>query len=197
MIIQNLKWLITRLFRIKYKLQGIQILSGTIISPSIKFYGKGVIKIGNNCSLNRLVTFNATLPNGKIFINNNCRINDFTYLNAGEHSISIGSNSTVNAYSMIVGPVTIGEGVRIGPHTVIVAAQHNFDDIHIPIYQQGITQKGIIIGNNVWIGANVTILDGVRIKDGVIIAAGAVVTKNIEQNRIVGGVPARTIKERE
>ena len=189
MIIQNLKWLITRLFRIKYKLQGIQILSGTIISPSIKFYVKGVIKIGNNCSLNRLVTFNATLPNGKIFINNNCRINDFTYLNAGEHSISIGSNSTVNAYSMIVGPVTIGEGVRIGPHTVIVAAQ--------PIYQQGITQKGIIIGNNVWIGANVTILDGVRIKDGVIIAAGAVVTKNIEQNRIVGGVPARTIKERE
>ena len=57
--------------------------------------------------------------------------------------------------------------------------------------------ENIIIGNNVWIGANVTILDGVRIKDGVIIAAGAVVTKNIEQNRIVGGVPARTIKERE
>ena len=52
----------------------------------------------------------------------------------------------------------------------------------------------IIIGNHVWIGMNVTILKGVRIGDGAIVAAGAVVTKDVPENTLVGGVPARVLK---
>ena len=53
----------------------------------------------------------------------------------------------------------------------------------------------ITIGNDVWIGGNSTILPGVTIGDGAVVAAGAVVTKDVEPNTIVGGVPAKVIKK--
>ena len=53
----------------------------------------------------------------------------------------------------------------------------------------------INIGNNVWCGANVTILKGVHIGDGAVIAAGAVVNRDVPAHTVVGGVPARVLKE--
>lgn len=53
----------------------------------------------------------------------------------------------------------------------------------------------IVIGNHVWIGLNVTILKGVTIGDGCMVAAGAVVTKSFPPNYLIGGVPAKIIKE--
>ena len=53
----------------------------------------------------------------------------------------------------------------------------------------------IHIGKNVWIGANATVLAGVTIGDGAVVAAGAVVTKDVEPNTIVGGIPAKVIKK--
>ncbi len=53
----------------------------------------------------------------------------------------------------------------------------------------------ITIGNDVWIGGNVTILPGVTIGDNVVVAAGAVVTKDLPSNCVVGGIPAKVIKD--
>lgn len=90
----------------------------------------------------------------------------------------------------------IGNYVRIAAHTVIVATQHIFERIDIPICHQGVEGKGITIEDDVWIGANCTVLGGVTIGKGTIVAAGAVVTKDVEPYSIVAGVPAKVIGSR-
>ena len=73
---------------------------------------------------------------------------------------------------------------------------HNYDDITVPIKNQGVTKGKTVIGSDVWIGANVSIMSSVNIGDGCIIAAGAVVTKDIPAFSVIGGVPAKILKNR-
>jgi acetyltransferase-like isoleucine patch superfamily enzyme len=81
-------------------------------------------------------------------------------------------------------------------HSIIIPANHIYENVDIPIRLQGLDKKGVIIEDNVWIGAGVKILDGVTIEKNSIIAAGAVVNKKVIMNSIVGGVPAKLIKIR-
>lgn len=114
------------------------------------------------------------------------------------HGMLMGSRSSIGAYSLIgcSGSITIGDDVMIGPRVTIVPENHNFSDLTKPMRKQGVSRKGVIIGNDVWIGACVTILDGVTIGDHAIIAAGAVVTRDVRQFAIVVGVPGREVKNR-
>ncbi|MGM0168455.1 maltose O-acetyltransferase [Enterococcus sp. AZ135] len=100
-----------------------------------------------------------------------------------------------NVTILDISQVTIGDYCMIGPNTLLTTVGH-------PLTPKGRREKmaeskPIKIGNDVWIGGNCTILPGVTIGDNVIIAAGAVVTKAIESNTLVGGVPAKTIKKLE
>lgn len=86
-----------------------------------------------------------------------------------------------------------GNNVWIGPGTLISTINH-------PISPKGRRQhlgisKPVRIGNDVWIGGNCTILPGVTIGNNVVVAAGAVVTKDVPDNSLVGGVPARVLRE--
>ncbi len=110
--------------------------------------------------------------------------------------ISFGEHCTVNPKACISGKVTAGDGVRIASLTTIVGFNHGFEDVTKPIYQQAHTRKGIVIGDDVWIGANVVITDGVTIGAHTIVAAGAVVVKDVPEYSIVGGNPARVIRDR-
>lgn len=112
--------------------------------------------------------------------------------------VVIGNNVGISANAFIGAraKITIGDDTIIGPGVSLHSENHIFDNMNVPIRLQGEKRKGITIGKNCWIGARVTILDGVTIGDGCVIAAGSVVTKNIEDNSIVGGVPARLIKRR-
>jgi len=94
------------------------------------------------------------------------------------------------------GGVNIGENVIMGPRVNIHSENHNFEDINIPIKDQGVSRKGININNNCWVGAGVIFLDGVTIGEGCVIAAGSVVNKSFPKNSIIAGVPARILKTR-
>lgn len=112
--------------------------------------------------------------------------------------IRIGRNCSVNPFCVLYGHggLTVGDNVRIAAHVVIVPANHNFKRLDVPIAEQGVTARGISIGNDVWIGAGARVLDGVKIGDGAIVAAGAVVTTDVAPLEIVGGTPARRIGTR-
>lgn len=90
-----------------------------------------------------------------------------------------------------VAPVIIGHMVSISRRAFICTASHDISDISRPL-----TYKPIVIGNGVWIGAEAIVCPGVTIGDGAVVAAGAVVTKNVEPWTVVGGNPAKFIKER-
>ena len=89
------------------------------------------------------------------------------------------------------GGITIDEGALIGHNVVLATINHDLD----PAKRQSMSYAPIHIGKNVWIGANATVLAGVTIGDGAVVAAGAVVTKDVEPNTIVGGIPAKVIKK--
>ena len=109
--------------------------------------------------------------------------------------IFIGNNFTGNYNLTIldIREVYIGDNVMIGPGTLITMVGHPLSPMgrrkHLGI------AKPVHIGNDVWIGGNVTILPGVTIGNNVVVAAGAVVTKDVPDNCVVGGVPARKIKD--
>lgn len=111
--------------------------------------------------------------------------------------ISLGNNSGLGIDCNVRGPLTIGDNVMMGREVLIMTSRHNTASIDIPMCEQGFVEnKPIKIGNDVWIGARVIILPGVTIGNGVIIGAGAVVTKDVPDYAVVGGVPARVIKYR-
>lgn len=88
--------------------------------------------------------------------------------------------------------ITIGEGVSIGPGSMICAVTH---EIGTPDRRSGThVHSPVVIGNGAWLGASVTVLPGVRIGDGAVVAAGSVVTADVADHALVAGVPARVVR---
>lgn len=112
--------------------------------------------------------------------------------------IKCGSNFAVNSNTYInaVGGLEIGDNVLLGPNVVISSGEHQYTDKKIPVTLQKIIHKKIKIEDGVWIGANAVIMPGVTLAEGTVVGAGAVVTKSTEPYIIVGGVPAKKIKNR-
>jgi acetyltransferase-like isoleucine patch superfamily enzyme len=137
-----------------------------------------MLKMAQNARLT--VTDNFKIfDNAQIFINRNASlILGSGYIN---HSVNI------NCYQQI----EIGEDVAIAENVTLRDSDNHLINSN-PNYKMTIPIK---IGNHVWIGMNAIILKGVNIGNGAIIAAGAVVTKNVPEGCLVGGVPARIIKK--
>lgn len=134
---------------------------------------------------------------------NGCRIEAWDNY-AGElysPEIIIGDNVSMNVECHIgcINRIVIGNNVLLGSRVFITDHAHGsskLEELKIAPNQRKLFSKGpIIIGDNVWIGENAVILPDVKIGDGCIIGANAVVTKDIPNNCVVGGVPAKIIKE--
>lgn len=125
-----------------------------------------------------------------------CNIEKGVFFGKGDE-ISIGDNSGIGLHARVQGPLEIGNNVMMGPDVIIYTKNHEFKRVDIPMIKQGATNsKKVVIEDDVWIGARVIILPGVTIGYGSVIGAGSVVTKDIEQYAVVGGVPAKKLKLR-
>lgn len=122
----------------------------------------------------------------------------------GQHffaSIMIGNNCSIGEYNQITScnKVLIGDGLLTGRYVYIGDNNHgglSQEEAGIPPIKRNLLSKGEVnIGNNVWIGDKATILANVHIGNNVIVAANSVVTKDVPDNCIVAGVPAKIIKE--
>lgn len=130
-----------------------------------------------------------------------CGHNVAVFSNVYLHNISnleIGDNVSIHPMCHIEasGGVTIGNDVSIAHGTTIMSEEHIYLDLNTNIKDQGCEYKKTIIESNVWIAAGCRILAGSIVRTGSIVAAGAVVKGNVKANVIVGGVPAKVIKER-
>lgn len=114
------------------------------------------------------------------------------YTNFGRF-IQIGKNVFINhACSFLdMGGITIEDEVLIGPKVNLITENHPLN----PADRKSLISKPILIKRNAWIGANASILPGVTIGENAVVAAGAVVSRDVADNSIVGGVPAKLIKQ--
>lgn len=116
----------------------------------------------------------------------------------GTGTLVLGENSYISSFSVIGvnQRIEIGKNVMIANAVSIRDTNHNFNDLSKPMIQQGFNTAPVKIMDNVWLGHGVVITQGVTIGSGAIIAANAVVTKDVPENAIAGGVPAKIIKYR-
>lgn len=140
------------------------------------WYFRKVLKIMASGGNPAMIGSNVYIANGKrLTFGSGCRVNENVYIECAR----------------------IGKDVLIAPNVSIMSRTHEFSRIDIPISLQGYrAEQEVVIGDDVWLGRNVVVMPGVTIGKGAVIGAGSVVTKNVAEYAVVGGVPAKTISHR-
>lgn len=113
----------------------------------------------------------------------------------GINKLQIGENVyfAKGAWINALGTISIANEVMLGPYVVIVTTKHNF--INGSAFNAGSELKSVKIGRGTWIASHCTITSGVSIGSGCLIAANSVITKDFDNNLVVGGVPAKVLKD--
>ena len=108
-------------------------------------------------------------------------------------NITVGKNVFINAccHFQDHGGITIGDDCQIGHAVVFATLNHGI----LPEDRRNTYPAPIVLKKNVWVGSNATILQGVTIGENAVVAAGSVVSKDVPDNTIVGGVPAKEIRK--
>jgi acetyltransferase-like isoleucine patch superfamily enzyme len=187
--------------------------SSVSIHSRIKVRGTGSIIIGKNCTIEEFCKIETT--DGSIIVHDNCHINSYAHVTGNgtielgddfimhsfaivqcfENPLIIGKSCSLNPFSILYdgGGLKIGNYVRIAAHTVIIPANHKYQDKNQLIHEQGISHIGVTVGDDVWIASNCTVLDGVNIGKGCVVGAGSVVTRSIPEYTVVAGSPAKKL----
>jgi len=175
----------------------------------INFLGCGVklsfarnIIIGRGVFVGDHVFINALCRAG-VLIGNNVTIKAGTKIDCTGVFSELGEGIVIedrvgiseNCFIQVRGKVVIEHDVIIGPSVKIFSENHDFEDPSKNIREQGTNRLGVIIGAGSWIGSGAIILDGVTIGSNSVVAAGSVVTKTVQPRTVVGGNPARVLKQ--
>ena len=148
--------------------------------------------------IGRRVEIHARRGYGRMVLGRWVHVGDENRLRCHEGTLVIGDkcvfgrDNTVNAYL----DVEFGEGTIVADWVYVCDFDHVTDDIHRPIKDQGIVKSPVRIGPDTWIGAKASILRGAVIGRGCVVAAHAVVRGEVPEYSVVGGIPARVLKDR-
>lgn len=173
------------------------------IGQGCHIYFPRFITLGEDVFFGPYCMINALSKKG-VQIGNRVRIRDYTWIlvssqihEPGE-GLVIGDDGYIGPHGYLGagGGLTLGRSVVVGAYVQFLAENHNFSDFSRPIREQGVTRRGIQVGDDVWIGNNVIILDGVRIGNGSVIGAGSIVTHDVPPNSVAAGNPAHVIRQR-
>jgi len=179
------------------------------------FFLRKKVFLGTNCNISnksnlqfgKNVTFESNVAvdgyaKNKLIFGDRVKIGSSSIISCTSHlsmyglGLTIGNNSAVGRFCEFgsAGGITIGNDVIMGSYVSFHSQNHNFDVPERLIREQGVTSKGIVLKNNIWVGAKVTFLDGAVVGNNCVVAAGSLVKGVFPDNVVIGGVPAKIIK---
>lgn len=172
------------------------------VGAGASFRSKGKLKLGRWVTIGEGAKVDACAKNG-VVIGDNVTLGAHTEISCTSHlsklgkGLEIGARTGVGPYGFFgaSGGIKIGSDVIMGQYVTFHAQDHNFTNKKKLIREQGVTEKGIEVGDDCWIGAKATILDGTKIGKHCVIAADAVVKGTFPDNVVIGGIPAKVIKK--
>jgi acetyltransferase-like isoleucine patch superfamily enzyme len=151
--------------------------------PAGAVYGEPWIEVGDQCMIAELVTLCAGLAPGH-------DLGPDPVLRVGDRCV-IGRGSHIVAHHSI----EIGADVFTGPYVYITDQNHSYADVEVPVGRQWPVNSSVRIGAGTWLGTGAIVLPGSTIGKNVVVAAGAVVRGKVPDYAVVGGVPARVLRE--
>ncbi|MEY8849449.1 acyltransferase [Psychroserpens sp. XS_ASV72] len=171
------------------------------LGSKVRILNKSNFYFGKGCTIERHVVIDCHASQ-EIKLGDVVKIGAFTTISTTSHlskygkGLQIGNNSAVGEYSYFgcSGGVRIGNDVIMGQYISFHSENHNFSDTKLLIREQGVTSKGIELGNNIWVGSKATFLDGSKVGNNSVVAAGSVVKDEFPDNVVIGGVPAKILK---
>jgi acetyltransferase-like isoleucine patch superfamily enzyme len=156
-----------------------------VVTQGFVFIGKGV-------------TLQARRGYGRLIIGRWVHFGEGNFINAHEGTLRIGDKTVFGRFNTVQSYLDVeigGKGI-IADWIYICDFDHVFADINHPITEQGLVKSPVRIGPDVWIGTKVSVLRGTTVGNGCVLAANSVVRGQIEPFSVVGGVPARLLKDR-
>jgi acetyltransferase-like isoleucine patch superfamily enzyme len=142
----------------------------------IRVHKASKVHIGDNVRIDRGVRILAT-NQSTISLNNGCRIGLYSVFNGGG-SISVGNKALVSGF------------------VYLQTSMHKYDNKHKSVQDQGFTHAPVVLEDDTWLGTHVVVLPGVTISKGAVVGSNAVVVRDVSENQVVVGIPAKAIKER-
>jgi acetyltransferase-like isoleucine patch superfamily enzyme len=172
---------------------------GVVFGADVWFRHPGKIEIGAQSIIDDGVMLDAKgRENRGIVIGAGCYVGRGTVLSCKDGDITLGDGANLSTWCNVSSnsSIVIGKKTLMGPHSNIFATTHNFDDVTVPILDQGWSSVGVTVGDDCWLGSGVSVVDGVTIGSHTVVGSGSVVVKDLPEKVVAVGAPAKVVRER-
>ncbi len=166
--------------------------------PRIIIEKNAKLIIGNNVQFRSGIEIRAH-QNSTIHIEDNVRLDrGIRLLSANSALIKIGAGTRIGLYTVFNGgdSIEIGKQCLISGFCYLQTSMHKFEKMDLPVQEQGYKHLPVVLKADVWLGTHVVVLPGTTLGKGTVVGSNAVVTKSFGDNKVLAGVPAKEINNR-